>query len=49
MHLIAPLDKQFPILYGLLTDHIADDADYKVLANLPFRICSRFSLSAMLL
>lgn len=31
MHLIAPLDKQFSILYGILTDHIADDVDYKVI------------------
>ncbi|XP_023729119.1 DEAD-box ATP-dependent RNA helicase 31 [Lactuca sativa] len=30
-HLIAPLDKQFSILYTLLKDHIADDSDYKVL------------------
>ncbi|XP_020587921.1 DEAD-box ATP-dependent RNA helicase 31-like [Phalaenopsis equestris] len=31
MHLIAPLDKQFSILYGILTDHIAEDVDYKVI------------------
>nr|GEV30645.1 DEAD-box ATP-dependent RNA helicase 31-like [Tanacetum cinerariifolium] len=30
-HLVAPLDKQFSILYSLLKDHIADDTDYKVL------------------
>lgn len=30
MHIIAPLDKQFPILYVLLKDHIADNLDYKV-------------------
>jgi len=30
MHLIAPLEKQFPVLYSLLTDHIAEDVDYKV-------------------
>lgn len=30
-HLIAPLDKQFSILYRTLTDHIADDVDYKVI------------------
>lgn len=31
MHLIAPLDKQFSLLYAMLRDHIADDVDYKVL------------------
>lgn len=31
MHLIAPLDKQFTILYGLLTDHISENVDYKVI------------------
>ncbi|PIA34620.1 hypothetical protein AQUCO_03700126v1 [Aquilegia coerulea] len=31
MHLVAPLDKQFSLLYALLKDHIADDIDYKVL------------------
>lgn len=30
-HLVAPLDKQFSLLYALLKDHIADDPDYKVL------------------
>lgn len=30
MHLVAPLDKHFPLLYVLLKDHIADDVDYKV-------------------
>lgn len=29
-HLVAPLEKHFPLLYALLTEHIADDADYKV-------------------
>ncbi|KAJ1259224.1 hypothetical protein BS78_10G138000 [Paspalum vaginatum] len=31
MHLIAPLDTQFSILYGLLTDHISENVDYKVI------------------
>ncbi|KAK3194634.1 hypothetical protein Dsin_025944 [Dipteronia sinensis] len=31
MHLVAPLDKQFPILYALLKEHVADNPDYKVL------------------
>ncbi|KAJ6723076.1 DEAD-BOX ATP-DEPENDENT RNA HELICASE 25 [Salix koriyanagi] len=31
MHVIAPLDKQFPLLYVILKDHIADDPDYKVI------------------
>ncbi|PKA54082.1 DEAD-box ATP-dependent RNA helicase 31 [Apostasia shenzhenica] len=31
MQLIAPLDKQFSMLYGILTDHIAEDIDYKVI------------------
>ncbi|PKU78888.1 DEAD-box ATP-dependent RNA helicase 31 [Dendrobium catenatum] len=31
MHLSAPLDKQFSILYGILSDHIAEDVDYKVI------------------
>ncbi|KAL4204193.1 hypothetical protein AMTRI_Chr01g130910 [Amborella trichopoda] len=30
-HLVAPLDKHFPILYCLLKEHIAEDVDYKVL------------------
>lgn len=30
MHLVAPLDKHFPLLYVLLKEHIADDVDYKV-------------------
>ncbi|XP_071726565.1 DEAD-box ATP-dependent RNA helicase 31-like [Rutidosis leptorrhynchoides] len=30
-YLIAPLDRHFPLLYTLLKDHIAEDADYKVL------------------
>uniref|UniRef100_A0A2P2KAM1 ATP-dependent RNA helicase n=1 Tax=Rhizophora mucronata TaxID=61149 RepID=A0A2P2KAM1_RHIMU len=29
--LVAPLDKQFPLLYVLLKEHIADDVNYKVL------------------
>lgn len=31
MHMVAPLDKQFTLLYTLLKEHIADDVDYKVL------------------
>ncbi|XP_015888691.1 DEAD-box ATP-dependent RNA helicase 31 [Ziziphus jujuba] len=31
MHLVAPLEMQFPLLYVLLKEHIADDVDYKVL------------------
>ncbi|XP_077212611.1 DEAD-box ATP-dependent RNA helicase 31-like [Tasmannia lanceolata] len=31
MHLVAPLDKHFSILYGILTEHISEDVDYKVL------------------
>ncbi|CAK7348733.1 unnamed protein product [Dovyalis caffra] len=31
MLLAAPLDKQFPLLYVTLKDHIADDPDYKVI------------------
>ncbi|XP_024992614.1 DEAD-box ATP-dependent RNA helicase 31-like [Cynara cardunculus var. scolymus] len=30
-HLVAPLEKQFSLLYTLLKDHIVDDPDYKVL------------------
>jgi hypothetical protein len=30
MHVVAPLDKQFPFLYAILKDHMADDPDYKV-------------------
>ncbi|VAI88814.1 unnamed protein product [Triticum turgidum subsp. durum] len=30
MHLVAPLDKQFSILYGLLADHISENVDYKL-------------------
>ncbi|TYI00082.1 hypothetical protein ES332_A11G109500v1 [Gossypium tomentosum] len=31
VHMVAPLDKQFSLLYVLLKEHIADDVDYKVL------------------
>ncbi|XP_007051576.2 PREDICTED: DEAD-box ATP-dependent RNA helicase 31 [Theobroma cacao] len=31
MHMVAPLDKHFSVLYVLLKEHIADDVDYKVL------------------
>ncbi|XP_027335948.1 DEAD-box ATP-dependent RNA helicase 31-like [Abrus precatorius] len=31
MHLVAPLDNHFSLLYVLLKEHIADDVDYKVL------------------
>ncbi|XP_078176814.1 DEAD-box ATP-dependent RNA helicase 31-like isoform X2 [Carex rostrata] len=31
MHVVAPLEKQFPILYGLLNDHISENVDYKVI------------------
>ncbi|KAK4797823.1 hypothetical protein SAY86_030149 [Trapa natans] len=31
MQLVAPLNKQFSILYSILKDHIADDVNYKVL------------------
>lgn len=30
MHLVAPLEMQFPLLYVLLKEHIANDVDYKV-------------------
>lgn len=30
-HLVAPLDKQFSLLYVLLKEHITEDVDYKVL------------------
>ncbi|KAK3037304.1 hypothetical protein RJ639_032066 [Escallonia herrerae] len=30
-HMVAPLEKQFSVLYVLLKEHIADDVDYKVL------------------
>lgn len=30
MYLVAPLEKQFSLLYTLLKEHIADDVDYKV-------------------
>ncbi|XP_072984090.1 DEAD-box ATP-dependent RNA helicase 31-like [Typha latifolia] len=31
MHLVAPLEKHFSILYGVLTDHISENVDYKVI------------------
>ncbi|KAL6493950.1 hypothetical protein OROGR_031859 [Orobanche gracilis] len=31
MHLVAPLDKHFSLLFTMLKDHIADDVNYKVL------------------
>uniref|UniRef100_A0A803M4V3 ATP-dependent RNA helicase n=1 Tax=Chenopodium quinoa TaxID=63459 RepID=A0A803M4V3_CHEQI len=31
MHLVAPLENQFPLLYTILKDHISDDVNYKVL------------------
>lgn len=30
MQVVAPLEKQFSILYAILTEHIAEDVDYKV-------------------
>lgn len=30
MHLVAPLEKQFSILYNILTEHISGNVDYKV-------------------
>ncbi|XVE73723.1 hypothetical protein DITRI_Ditri11bG0141600 [Diplodiscus trichospermus] len=30
-HMVASLDKHFPLLYVLLKEHIADDVDYKVI------------------
>ncbi|MCI65475.1 DEAD-box ATP-dependent RNA helicase 31-like, partial [Trifolium medium] len=37
MHLVAPLEKHFPLLYAILKEHIADDVDYKVC----FLICNQ--------
>jgi hypothetical protein len=37
MHLVAPLDRHFPLLYAILKEHIADDVDYKVC----FLICNQ--------
>ncbi|XP_021748836.1 DEAD-box ATP-dependent RNA helicase 31-like [Chenopodium quinoa] len=31
VHLVAPLENQFPLLYTILKDHISDDVNYKVL------------------
>ncbi|CAH9126644.1 unnamed protein product [Cuscuta epithymum] len=31
MYLVSPLDKQFPLVYSMLRDHIAEDVNYKVL------------------
>ncbi|GKU87945.1 hypothetical protein SLEP1_g2272 [Rubroshorea leprosula] len=31
MHMVAPLDGHFPLLFVLLKEHIADNVDYKVL------------------
>ncbi|KAK8630931.1 hypothetical protein V6N13_079701 [Hibiscus sabdariffa] len=31
MHMVAPLDKNFSLLYVLLQEHIADDVDYKAI------------------
>ncbi|ONK79142.1 uncharacterized protein A4U43_C01F3360 [Asparagus officinalis] len=31
MHLVAPLGDHFPILYSILSEHISDDSDYKVI------------------
>lgn len=30
MHLVAPLDKHFALLYSILKEHIGEEADYKV-------------------
>lgn len=30
MHLVAPVDNHFTLLYTMLKEHIADDVDYKV-------------------
>ncbi|XAR62973.1 RNA helicase [Bertholletia excelsa] len=42
LHLVAPLDKHFSILYTLLKDHIADDVDYKVLVFCTTAMVTRF-------
>lgn len=50
MHLVAPLEKHFSMLYGILTDHISENVDYKVsdfLASsfqIPFPICVQCDL-----
>lgn len=44
MHMVAPLDKHFSVLYVLLKEHIADDVDYKVqfyFTGLCFRLLVR--------
>lgn len=33
MHLVTPLDNHFSVLYSILTEHIAEDVDYKVCSN----------------
>lgn len=30
MHLVAPVNNHFTLLYMILKEHIADDVDYKV-------------------
>lgn len=34
MHIVAPLEKHFSLLYAILKEHIADDVDYKVLTSI---------------
>lgn len=34
MHLVAPLDLHFPLLYVLLREHVADNPEYKVYVQL---------------
>lgn len=41
MHLVASLDKHFPVLYSMLKDHIADDVNYKVSVLTIFLFCCK--------
>ncbi|KAI5406173.1 DEAD-box ATP-dependent RNA helicase 31 [Lathyrus oleraceus] len=45
MHLVAPLDNHFPLLYVILKEHIADDVDYKKSIQESLRVSDEFRKS----
>ncbi|KAL0426110.1 UNVERIFIED_CONTAM: DEAD-box ATP-dependent RNA helicase 31 [Sesamum radiatum] len=48
MHLVAPLDKHFSLLYTLLKEHIADDVNYKILVFCTTAMVTRLVAEASL-
>ncbi|KAJ6826578.1 DEAD-box ATP-dependent RNA helicase 31-like [Iris pallida] len=42
MHLVAPLEEHFSILYRILTEHISEDVDYKVIVFCTTAMVTKF-------